>query len=70
MFSAALKAMRISYGLFWVAMVITTGAGALTCHYVALRLILRMWRAWRRSKQGTPHAANRNVQVASVGTPP
>jgi hypothetical protein len=27
MFSAALKVVRISYGLFWIALVITTGAG-------------------------------------------
>jgi hypothetical protein len=55
MFSAALKVMRVSYDLFWIALIITAGVGALAFHHVALRLILRMWRAWRRSKQGVPH---------------
>jgi hypothetical protein len=70
MFSAPLKVMRVSCGLFWIALVITTGTGALAFCHVALRLILRMWRAWRRSKQGVPHEADRNAQVGIVGTPP
>jgi hypothetical protein len=70
MFSTALKLMRISYGLFWIGMVIATGAGALACHHVALRIILRMWRAWRRSKPGVPHEADRDAQVAILGAPP
>jgi hypothetical protein len=63
MFSAALKVMRTSYGLFWIALVITTGARAWVCHHVALRLILRMWRAWRRSKHGVAYEADRSAQV-------
>jgi hypothetical protein len=63
MFSPALKVMRISYGLFWVALVITTGARAWVCHHVALRLIVGMWRAWRRSKHGVALEAGRNAQV-------
>jgi hypothetical protein len=70
MFSAALKVMRVSYDLWWIALVITTGIGALACNHVALRLILRMWRAWRRSKRGVPHEADRSAQAGIVGTTP
>jgi hypothetical protein len=66
-FSAALK-VRVSYDLWRIAPVITAG-GALACQHVALRLILRMWRAWRRSKKGMPREADRNAQVGIVGKP-
>jgi hypothetical protein len=69
MFSPALKVMRISYGLFWVAMAITTGARAWVCHHVALRVILGMWRAWRRSRHGVALEAGRNAQVGIPSTP-
>jgi hypothetical protein len=62
MFSPALKVMRISYGLFWVALLITTGARAWVCHHVALRFIVGMWRAWRRSKHGVALEAGRNAE--------
>jgi hypothetical protein len=70
MFSPGLKVMRTSYGLFWGALVVTTGARAWVCHHVALRLILRMGRAWRRSKHGVVLEAARNAQVGIPSTPP
>jgi hypothetical protein len=61
MFWAALKVIGLSYELFLIALVITTGAWALACHHLVFRLILRMWRAWRRSRKG---------EVAALGTAP
>jgi hypothetical protein len=64
MFWAALKVIGISYELFLIALVITTGAWALACHHLLLRLALRMWRAWRRSKQGGVAALGAAPKVA------
>jgi hypothetical protein len=68
MFSAAFKMMRISYRLFWIALItITGGAWALAFHFVSLRLVRWMWRVWRRPKQRGLPEAGRNGQAADFG---
>ena len=72
MFSAAFKVIRISYRLFWIALVtITGGAWALAFHLVAFRLVPRLWRAWmRRPKQRSRRNAHRDGQVTDSGKRP
>ena len=66
---AALKAMRISYGLFWIALVITTGglgcATMLRCDSLCGRGELGGDRDMEVALE-----ADRNAQVGIPGAPP
>jgi hypothetical protein len=68
MFSAAFKMMRISYRLFWIALItMTGGVWGLAFHLVSLRLVRWMWRAWRRPKQEGLSEAGRNAEAGDLG---
>jgi hypothetical protein len=68
MLSAVSKMMRISYRLFWIALIaITAGAWALAFHFVSLRLVRSLWRVWRRQTQRALPEAGRKRQMAEFG---
>jgi hypothetical protein len=51
--SAALRLMRITYRLFWIALVIVSGAWTLVLRIITVKLLWRMLRSWitkRRSR--------------------
>jgi hypothetical protein len=49
--SAAFRLIRITYRLFWIALVIATGAWTLVLRVITVKLLWRMLRSWMRSKR-------------------
>jgi hypothetical protein len=49
--SAAFRLIRITYRLFWIALVIATGAWTLVLRVITVKLLWRMLRSWMRPKR-------------------
>jgi hypothetical protein len=49
--SAAFRLIRITYRLFWITLVIATGAWTLVLRVITVKLLWRMLRSWMRPKR-------------------
>jgi len=49
--SAAFRLIRISYRLFWITLVVATGAWTAVLRVITVRLLWRMLRCWMRPKR-------------------